>query len=243
MHKFIRNPLLLAAVGLISVPSVMTTFSLSASSTKIPSSILLGGERRRTNGIAQGSIWKKMRSIVTGERQKTNGMGEADFCSITPNRASTLTWSDRPLFVWQGTVTNIKVEHLDQDQPLWDYDLQPHEQTQQSIFYGGKPLERGQTYYYSVTYQETAEDGTIVTETIDPILEFEVMDSQGYSRIAEGIDSTMSVEELALYFAEETPEKPELFLDFARVLFTPGAISSEKLQELTTEYCNPNSTN
>ncbi|NES21302.1 MAG: hypothetical protein F6K41_20810 [Symploca sp. SIO3E6] len=241
MRKFIRNPLLLAAVGLISVPWVITTFSLSASSAKIPS--ILTGERRRTNGIAQGSIWKKIRSRVTGERQKTSGMGGAKFCSITPNRASVITWSDRPLFVWQGTVTNIKVEHLDQDQPLWDYNLQPHEQTQQSIFYGGKPLERGQTYYYSVTYQETAEDGTIVTKTLDPILQFEVMDSEGYSRIAEGIDSTMSVEELAWYFAEETSEKPGLFYDFVRVLFTPGAISPNQRQELTTEYCNPNSTN
>jgi hypothetical protein len=69
-------------------------------------------------------------------------------CMVSPDAPSVTRtiWSDRPVFIWQGKVREIKVL-VDGNTDIWHQQLN---QNQQSITYTGKPLNPGETYDWMV---------------------------------------------------------------------------------------------
>ena len=192
------------------------------------------------------STWDKIVAIFRGERKSSNDMGGKEFCSISPNKTTSIIWSSQPLFVWEGTVTKIKVRRGGSDPAtIWEYDLKENEQKKQSILYNAdgqatEELNPGEIYYYSVTYQETTEDEETLTKEMKPSIRFEVMKAEERSKIQEELNqknSNINPEETALLFAEKG-----LFHDAVRVLFEQQETSpenwNEKLQELRDISCS-----
>jgi hypothetical protein len=69
-------------------------------------------------------------------------------CMVSPDAPSVTRtiWSDRPVFIWQGKVTEIKVM-TNRNTDIWHQQLN---QNQQNITYTGKPLTPGENYEWRV---------------------------------------------------------------------------------------------
>ncbi|MEQ8382146.1 MAG: hypothetical protein RH949_07225 [Coleofasciculus sp. A1-SPW-01] len=193
------------------------------------------------------SVIERLRDLF--RRQPTAGSTQGEFCAIAPNPSNPnflVTWSDRPLFVWQGTVTQIEVSHrAGEPDIVWSpHILTPEEQNQQSIIYGGSALEPGQEYTCVMTY-ETIDNEQRITKEKE--IRFFVLGSDHEKRrrieakLAELVNQTsmMNTEEMALARAEIFAEE-DLWLDVIRETFSVQNSSSEwkrTLQEYVNEEC------
>ncbi|NJL09549.1 MAG: hypothetical protein HC908_03100 [Calothrix sp. SM1_7_51] len=73
----------------------------------------------------------------------------ANICMVTPGNVgdTTIIWSDRPLFLWQGKLSKIGLASTPdaRQSTFWN---QKSTSKQQSANYTGKPLQPGKTYYW-----------------------------------------------------------------------------------------------
>jgi hypothetical protein len=232
----VKSVLLIVASSFAVISWVLASLSFPALSTSSELTVSQNDQKNK-------SIAERLADVF--RRRPRQGGTQGEFCSISPSIESRLTWSERPLFVWQGNVTQIEV-HRRGSQPalLWTDVLTEQEQSKQSRLYEGPTLVPGQKYEYLVTYK-TTDEGQIITNTKK--IPFEVLEAEDEKRhrieaklaILENQNQTMSAEELALqraeYFAEEN-----LWLDVIReVLLLPNQSSNwaRAVQEYQSEQC------
>ncbi|HBL59555.1 MAG TPA: hypothetical protein DDZ80_14005 [Cyanobacteria bacterium UBA8803] len=233
--------LLIAVLSLTSVSGAIANASLPASSAVAEGRA--NPENARSTIVSQNtqrSPWQIVLDIFRRKKRRGGTRGE-EFCLVVPAQEVFEIWSDRPLFVWQGTLKTITVSLPDDE---WAHDVTEKEQAQKSIVYAGPALQPGQEYFIEGIY-ETIKDGKIIRDRTDSIL-FKVMEGPRRQQIAEqllSLDSqstTSSAEKLALerarYFAEN-----DLFLDVVREIFsvpTPSPTVTEQISLLLAEFCN-----
>lgn len=166
----------------------------------------------------QKSLWDLLFGKKTGR-----GGSRTPFCSIWPNLNDPdllVIWSDRPLFIWKGSmnVKRIEVSIANSELPPKSFPLTEKDQKKQSFLYptDSEALKPGQEYTYSVEYETIPKNpqGEVIQflEKSTPI-PFRIMDVQERHRIKTELEAleiksrTMSAEERALqrakYFAQQ----------------------------------------
>ncbi|HIK32985.1 MAG TPA: hypothetical protein IGS31_16785 [Oscillatoriales cyanobacterium M4454_W2019_049] len=135
----------------------------------------------RSQSAAQTEAFQAQVLINDGNNQEEDEPGKSTagtirgregFCSIAPTtfgQAPATIWHDRPLFLWEGSVSRIEVISADTDTVVWSGE--PAEGAS-SLQYDGAPLQPGQTY------------DVVITATGQLILSFTVMDAQMRDEIA-----------------------------------------------------------
>ncbi|NEO34856.1 MAG: hypothetical protein F6J90_00460 [Moorea sp. SIOASIH] len=177
------------------------------------------------------SVWAKIRDLFRRKKDEAGTHGE--FCSISPNIAAYRTWSDQPLFAWEGSVNIIQVRSSRYGKALWSYQVNDN---QSSVIYNadgkGQPLQRGKEYYYWVEYNTTDNNGQLITDT--ETIPFQVMGGKAYRIIQAELPAEHKTAELASYFADH-----DLFLDVVRVISVFGDLDNWKIntEELYQKFC------
>lgn len=88
--------------------------------------------------------------ITTLERDEPPLGSRGVLCPISPGMLGEtgMIWSDRPLFIWQGQVSNITLRPMARREILWQ---QPIADGAQTTAYTGEPLQPGQLYVWQLT--------------------------------------------------------------------------------------------
>ncbi|MGP1374899.1 MAG: hypothetical protein ACTS3T_18865 [Almyronema sp.] len=79
------------------------------------------------------------------------GGSRGDVCIVSPlivPQSELTVWSDRPLFVWQGPVTQIAISPIETGEPIWQ--AEPTAETTELPYGAETPLQPGQTYLWQV---------------------------------------------------------------------------------------------
>lgn len=108
------------------------------------------------------SIFDRVQSVF--QRQPAPPTTHGTFCFVTPNGKTRTTWSDRPIFVWQGHVTKIQLTPQDGQTTTWDHNLTPQE-SQNHWVEVPFSLEPGR-YDYQLSYLS---EGQTYTELTSPL--------------------------------------------------------------------------
>jgi len=91
--------------------------------------------------------WDKLYEKEPPRKEETGGSrGIVELCTISPESLSgeaIKIWSDRPLFIWQGTLSKIEVRKRRSTQVLWSHKIATNNN---SILYSGPPLQPGESY-------------------------------------------------------------------------------------------------
>ena len=89
--------------------------------------------------------WEKLYERIPPPKGDIPAGSRGDFCIITPATAGKIgiVWSDRPLFLWRGSIRKIEVRPRSNQQMLWS---QIVSENQSSIIYNGAALQPGQSY-------------------------------------------------------------------------------------------------
>jgi hypothetical protein len=164
-------------------------------------------------------------------RQPSTGRGDS-FCAIAPSADLdwlVQTWSNQPLFIWQGTVLSISLMKIGETSNLpWNPIITP-EQTM--ILYDGEPLESG---FYQVTFSyfdanENKEDSVsfpmrVISDDLNVINAVNDIDQQNLNPN----DASL---QRAQYFASQN-----LWLDVFRELEQLEILSPELRAQLDEQY-------
>lgn len=89
--------------------------------------------------VSQRSILDSMMSAFRGRQPRREGIRRSgELCPMSPGLVGTdQVWNDRPLFMWQGTVTQVTLKDFESGEELWN---QPIDSTAQQIVYTGSAL-------------------------------------------------------------------------------------------------------
>jgi hypothetical protein len=84
------------------------------------------------------------RSVVRGDQ----------ICAVAPGllESTPTIWSDRPVFIWQGTGQEVRVRDRETQALLWSKSIGS---TDQAIVYDGEPLQAGRLYQWQVVGDAT----------------------------------------------------------------------------------------
>lgn len=142
----------------------MVKLSLALLSVLLVTALLAGSKEKTfasqlpTDQITQLSPWEKLfEEDPDPPRNQTSGGSrgpvQSKFCPLAPSvdREIMATWSQYPLFLWQGRVERMEVRLHDSDKVLWSIDASRSWQAADSsaiyrAFYEGEALQPGQTY-------------------------------------------------------------------------------------------------
>lgn len=127
---------------------VMLISLISVFSAILPDSFVVAEQEKSL------SIWVSIYRSIFKRREPPinprNGGSRppSSVCMLSPDAPSVTRtiWSDRPVFIWQGKVREIKVM-VDGNTDIWHQELNHN---QQNITYTGKPLNPGKTYDWMV---------------------------------------------------------------------------------------------
>ena len=200
-------------------------------------------QRIETKNV-QKSFWDMIRDIFRQKRREGGTKGDT-FCTIAPNITSSLTWSDRPLFLWQGSATRIEIRRTPTDlEPIWSHQIAEDEY---SLVYQGPSLDRGSTYYYWIEYESVLSNGNTVLEST--YMPLKLLDSERYEQIKTELEAiaqdSEAIHNRVRFFVERSPillnSRRDLFLDIVRELFsglpTEQTWDSER-QSIRDEFCS-----
>lgn len=180
------------------------------------------------------------RIIDIFRRNKKKGGTRTSSCIILSRsvKKSLQTWSNRPLFVWEGNPKWIGLQSVQTGQLLWSHQVREDEQSVQ--YDGAIPLERGQDYTYWIRYSPFVALG----ENDGYQLSFRVMEERDYQHLNRDLSlinlsrfnktevSMDIILDRAYYFAQRG-----LFLDAARELFMEAERSPELENQLEKLQC------
>lgn len=175
--------------------------------------------------------------VPPGQEKRGTSRGDDDICPIAPGvLGKTIEiWSNRPLFLWMGTIKRIEVRVHDTGELLWDKTLKENDT---SLIYDGEALQPGETYEW-VIFEAPA----------TPIykMTFQVMDGTERDRIT--ADLTRLENRMKQYNA--TPEmiaytKAKYFaknnlwanvLQEAYAVKNPSSALSKFIQTIPEQFC------
>lgn len=98
--------------------------------------------------VSQNSTWETpWGKLFENEppRDDPPGGSRSNVCPIAPAvpMQVRVVWSDRPLFIWKGSVGRIELRLQGSQQALWSQKIT---ESQNSVSYGGEALQAGQSY-------------------------------------------------------------------------------------------------
>ncbi|HAG81589.1 MAG TPA: hypothetical protein DCL61_10570 [Cyanobacteria bacterium UBA12227] len=247
----IKGLLLFLALSSVSFPALSAIVEHSTTNSVQPEKTLISQNIKKP-------LYRRILDIIGGRRE-SNGTRDDNFCSIWPDKDRTdslLTWSDRPLFAWKGSATQIEIYDSEWNL-VWKRDVQ----NVQYLTYpdNESALRRGEDYTYRISYQYQREDGKIIATNKDH--PFQVLNLEQFSSLQEGLAAldnqiqNLSDEEKALerakYFAQqdillrENSKPQKLWADVFLELFT---VSSPEWTDIISqirsdELCNSNPNN
>ena len=114
--------------------------------------------RKREQSSVLESIWK----LLKAKREQEPALSSrSNICEITPGLLgeTNIIYSDRPLFIWQGEVTNLELYlyspfSFDSEQEiLWTKAINGESQ---NILYTGEPLQPGKIYDWEIVTDSQA---------------------------------------------------------------------------------------
>ena len=192
---------LVGFLGLCALP-------LQAAINKQPKQILTEINRQYI-ALSWGDIWDKLRR-KKGKRGSRGDEAKKLLCMITPGKlqdddipGTIKVWSDKPLFLWQGSMEGIEVGHHRSNELMWSQNL---DATTNKITYQGKALQPGQNYFWRET---------VPLETLPTKVTFRIMEQPERDRIstelaelesklrAEGASESKIALERVTYFADQ----------------------------------------
>ncbi|MBR8835339.1 MAG: hypothetical protein DSM106950_15260 [Stigonema ocellatum SAG 48.90 = DSM 106950] len=158
MNKFLLY-ILLSATAISTLPILP---NLAQSAKKTP--------------IQQNFSWTKIFLVLFGKKppvqpRKGGSRPIVDICMVSPDAPpeGRIVWSDRPVFIWKGSVQKIAVRPVGSEEDMWSQSVGGIQRTN----YTGKALQPGQRYDWLVF------DG----ESPNKFVSFQVMDAQQRDRI------------------------------------------------------------
>ena len=183
-----------------------------------------------------------------GEPGGSRGSG---ICPITPysfrledvREGPFMWWSDRPLIVWQGNVSQILIHRFIDNEKMWSHPVNP---TDTSVRYAGKELQPGELY--TLTFVGVPPEGASVGSPTDGFL-FELLGADERQRVeaelsqweAQVSASGATAEELALrrsrFFIQHDLR---LLYDSLDALFSvdnPSPELAQRLDQIRTVLC------
>ncbi|MGH2414358.1 MAG: DUF928 domain-containing protein [Microcystaceae cyanobacterium] len=173
----------------------------------------------------QTSVWAALWELLKSKRSEPALTSRGKVCEIAPGLLGekNVIWSDRPLFLWQGTVPSLEIRLYSPFSPdreqevLWSQTVSAQSQTAkfQSVTYTGEALQPGKTYDWEL----------VVSSSRRQRFTFQVMESQERDRLA----SELTERETQLKAAGATTE--EIALQWANY-FAQRGLWSDALQEI-----------
>ena len=237
-------------LSILLIPAIATSSLLvlpmltAVAQQKLPQ--LLVQTQSNTQESAVSAILRRLR-----RKEPPLGSRSNFFCAIAPGLLgeANVIWSDRPLFLWQGTASRFEVRLYSPFSPdkeqelLWSQSVtsqSPNAKFQRAT-YTGEALQPGQIY-----------DWEIVIEPDSPRqrFTFQVMESEQRDRITAELTALevqleaagATAEETALqranYFAER-----DLWSDVLQEIYlvnNPSAAMRSNIQEIWSYLCEPN---
>lgn len=123
--------------------------------------------------------WEKLDERIPSPRGDIPAGSRGDICVISPATAGKIgvVWSDRPLFLWQGSIRKMEVRPRSNQQALWS---QIVSESQSSVIYNGAALQPGQSY-----------DLVLFNQRFVPIFRvtFQIMEKKEKEQIASDLTS------------------------------------------------------
>jgi hypothetical protein len=203
------------------------------------------------------SVWAAIWNLLKLKRQEEPPLGSrSQVCEISPGllEEKNTIWSDRPLFLWQGTAPSIEIRlyspfNPDREQELlWSQTVTAESQTTQvqSVPYTGGALEPGQSYDWELVIL-SSEEGVPKKARYT----FQVMESSERDHLAAELaametqlkTAEATVEEIALqranYFAQR-----DLWSDALQEIYSvknPSADLTSNAQEILSYLCESSS--
>ncbi|WP_421656666.1 hypothetical protein [Leptothermofonsia sp. ETS-13] len=186
---------------------------------------------------ARAESWDEVWTLLR-QRKIRGGSRGGEVCPLAPAGGYEVSqvWSDRPLFLWQGSLARIEVTDKN-GKPLWK---QPISKETASIIYGGKSFQPGQNYLWKLFTSR-------FQSTPKYILPFQMMESQSRDRITADLRALetqlktkgATTEEIALqrvnYFVNQN-----LLSDALREMYSvkdPSNALKEIIQQAPSELC------
>lgn len=223
---------------------------LESSSNSIavtPSIQIKQSQPQRTQPKKKRSTWE---TIVMMFKGKVPKLGSRGVCPVNPGilESVNIIWSDRPLFLWQGTDVPIEIRLYSsfdpsQDQSiLWRQVLRDAISTStfQGIQYTGEALEAGKIYDWEIFSPSTETKKrrsfrVMGLEERDRITS-ELKNLEAQLRTENATDEEIAIER-SYYFAQQN-----LWSDALQEMYSVEKPSPEltlKVQELLSYICNP----
>lgn len=157
MHKvnWVQKPLTQArhhSQRLLSILLLTTTATAYLSALPIESAVAQQNSKppANTRRINRKSVWDSILKLLK-RRNEPPLISRGNVCAVTPGLLGekNVIWSDRPLFLWQGTVQRLQMRPYSlyssssSQEVLWSQTVAAGNQ---SAMYTGEALQPGQTY-------------------------------------------------------------------------------------------------
>ena len=206
----------------------------STSNLQQPSRLAQNARRRRNGGS---------RLVERLQEEIPIRVRAASVCAIAPTAqfmdTTNLIWSDRPRFIWQGTVRRIELLARGADKPMWSKTIGENDK---SVVYDGEPLQPGQRYTWRLS---TSSEG----DNFELSRTFRIMSRPERDKIAADLTQlenqlkaeNATAEEIALeranYFAAK---ERRLWSDALQEVYgirNPSEEVNRVIQEISTRIC------
>jgi hypothetical protein len=197
------------------------------------------------------STWEAILTLF--RRRKEPNLGSRGVCPIGPGllEEQNIIWSDRPLFLWQGTNPPMEIrlyspfDPKQEQQVIWRQNLTqtPLETTFQRMQYTGQPLQPGKIYDWEIfnlsdKYKLRRSFQVMGVGERDR-MSGELQSLEAQLRVEQATDEEIALER-AYYFARQN-----LWSDALQAMSAapnPSIELTQKIQELLSFLCNtPNS--
>jgi hypothetical protein len=183
--------------------------------------------------VSQRSILDSMMSAFRGRQPRREGIRRSgELCPMSPGLVGTdQVWTDRPLFMWQGTVNRVALRNFDSGEELWN---QPVDSTAQQIVYTGAALSPG-IYQWELS-NSTGSNSSFIFEIIGGDQRQQIADSLRELELQIGNKTT---EEKALAKADYFMQQG-LWSDAFQVLYSisnPSTEVKQAAQEIAAYVC------
>ncbi|NET89477.1 MAG: hypothetical protein F6K45_15535 [Kamptonema sp. SIO1D9] len=212
----------------ISFPTLATNLEIDSINRE---SVITSQNNNTSN---QQQLDRQMLLEMLGKPPKGGPPRGDDFCVIAPNKVNYLSWSENPLFIWQGNATKIEIfSEDDSSEPIWSHNLTSQEQQQQRISYQRETTLEPDKIYYLVIYPN--EQTEILAEDRIP---FKIMPiDEQRNEITANLENLTTAEEKIYYFYEKN-----LYLDAVRE-FVLSSEKEEEIDKLRNQFCQRQANN
>lgn len=174
--------------------------------------------------------------VNQGKKEEPLSTRGVRLCPLSPGVVGINdTFSDRPLFLWQGgNIQRVELRRPGGDQILWEQKLPPGES---KVIYGATPLQIGQTYQWSL-YNSANDYVSFIFRVMGETQRQEI--ASELAEIEKALQQqNATLEQIAVAKAQYFAEK-RLWSDALREIYlveNPSPALTKTAQEITNRLC------